>query len=959
MSTKFRVVLGLSGIIISFILLATYIGLIPDKVGTIRAGRTDLAETIAIHSTAMVLTKDIKRLTNDFQLLAERNDDLLSLGLRAKSGKSISATNGHQENWQTMTGEYSRESQVHVPIWAGKQKWGVLELRFKPLAQTGFQGIIHNPQLQLILFIVIGCFFSFYFYLGKVLSLLDPSNAVPGRVRAALDTMAEGLLILDRKEQIVLANQAFAEMLGKPTDELVGYKAGILPWTDENGKKIPKGQRPWVMSIQRGEKHRNQTLRLVLPNQKTLILNTNCSPVLGSGNKHAGVLVSFDDITPLEEKKIELRKSKEEAELANLAKSEFLANMSHEIRTPMNAILGFTEILKRGYVKNELESLRYLNIINASGKNLLELINDILDLSKVESGHMEIETKQIEPHRVISEVLQVMHVKAQEKSVNLNFEPHGLQPETIATDPARLRQIIFNLTGNAVKFTDTGDVTIKVHLENDRPDPQMVIQVQDSGIGVAPEKLDSIFNPFVQADAEVTRRYGGTGLGLAISHKFAKALGGSITVTSDVGKGSCFTVTLPTGSLDNIPLLEPEAVMTNLQQLATPRVSQWSFPNARILVVDDGAENRELVRLLLEDAGVQVDEAENGQQGVEKALKQRYDLILMDVQMPVMDGFTATETLRQKDMKQPIIALTANAMKGFEQQCIDVGYSGYLSKPIEVDTFMEYVAAQLDRMETKEDDTNGERIQNKLELSVEKSLIDNVTPIFSTLPINNDKITTLVQRFIERLHEQITAIEQALARNDLDAIATLAHWLKGAGGTVGFDCFTEPATALEEQCRKGKTAAIMATIINLKSLAGRLASRREKQPSPQDKPKGMPAGKASPVKNTEKVVQEPVTSRLAAHSRLHRPIVLFGEKLQQQIVKMEQSWECRNMAELADLAQWLKGAAGTVGYDAFTEPAIRLEQATKSESNEHSAELIARIRCLADAIVLPEHTDHT
>ncbi|HHD63197.1 MAG TPA: PAS domain-containing protein, partial [Desulfobulbaceae bacterium] len=297
MSTKFRVVLGLSGIIISFILLATYFGIVPDRVAEVRAGRADLAESIAVHSTAMVIKKDFKQLVHDFTIIVERNSDLLSIGLAGNNGSLMAATPGHKDHWQGMDGKYSKESQVRVPIWNGRTKWGELELRFVPLRQPGILGLVQSPMVRMILFVGVGSFVVFYFYLGKVLSILDPAKAVPARVRTALDTMAEGLLVLDHKEQIVLANQAFAEIVGKTSNELLGYKAGVLPWQDMNGSVIQKEQRPWVQAITRGKVQKNRMIRLVLADGQRLSFNVNCSPVLGKGKKYAGVLVSFDDIT--------------------------------------------------------------------------------------------------------------------------------------------------------------------------------------------------------------------------------------------------------------------------------------------------------------------------------------------------------------------------------------------------------------------------------------------------------------------------------------------------------------------------------------------------------------------------------------------------------------------------------------------------------------------------------------
>ena len=617
-----RISMGLVGIMTSLVMLAFFFNVIPDRNEAVKQGRTALSETIAVYSAALVKSAKSDRLAGDFNLLTERNPDLLSLALRHENGKLLTATQGHTQQWQLMDGEYSKGSQIRVPLWAGTQKWGQLELRFKPMAAIGgWKGALENPMIKLILFMGGVGFIIYYIYLGRVLRQLDPSQAVPGRVRAALDTMAEGLIILDRKEQIVLANQAFTTLIGKTPDGLIGYRAGELPWSNSEGEPINIGQRPWIRALKKGKVQRDSVIRLQLPNGEYRTFKTNSSPVLGHGGKHAGVLVSFDDITVLEEKEVELINSKLAAEEANKAKSSFLANMSHEIRSPMNAILGFTEILKRGYVKNEKESLRYLNTIHSSGKNLLELINDILDLSKVESGQLVVEKLTVEPYTIIYEVLQMMDVKAKEKGLFINFKADGDLPAEIETDPVRLRQIVFNLVGNAVKFTEKGGITVTCRYVKDSP--ALSIDVTDTGIGISKEAVQKIFDPFVQADNSVTRKFGGTGLGLAISRKFARAMGGDLIAKSMLDQGSSFIVNLPIEDPEESIRLQPVDVARIEQEISSSEKVSWQFPPARVLVVDDGEENRELVKFLLRESGLIVDEATNGQEGLEKSASRR------------------------------------------------------------------------------------------------------------------------------------------------------------------------------------------------------------------------------------------------------------------------------------------------------------------------------------------------
>jgi len=769
--------------------------------------------------------------------------------------------------------------------------------------------------------------------------------------------MAEGLLILDRKEQIVLANEAFSAMTEKSADGLLGYRAGELPWTDKAGKKIEKSQRPWVQALRQGKVQKDSIIRLQLPDAEYRTFKTNCSPVLGNGGKYAGVLVSFDDITALEKKEVELLNSKMEAEEANKAKSSFLANMSHEIRTPMNAILGFTEILKRGYVKNENESLRYLNTIHSSGKNLLELINDILDLSKVESGRLEVEKRKVEPYAIIHEVLQMLTVKANENGLALAFRAEGELPKEIETDPVRLRQIAFNLIGNALKFTEEGSVTVTCRFRKSATGPQLMIDITDTGIGMSGDALENIFDPFVQADSTVTRRFGGTGLGLAISRKFAQALGGDITVKSKVGKGSTFRVSLATGDLDGVAFLQPEAVNNLRKKIDAAESYRWQFPQARVLVVDDGEENRELVKFLLEDAGLSVDEAENGQVGVEKAASGEFDVILMDIQMPVMDGFIAVGILREQGLKIPVIALTANAMKGFEAQCLDAGYSGYLSKPINIDQFMERMAQLLGGRKVKRDVGSTKVSEISQDAGHAKKPAADLDPIVSKLPAHMEKFRNIIVRFVKRLDEQLDAMDKAQARGNFKDVAALAHWLKGAGGTVGFDVLTQPAAQLEVHAKKENAPQIKTSVANLRQLAARIVvpegeiavvSSSETKPSKKIQLSRLPSPKPSTAS-----VPKPVVSRLASNTRLQPTILKFVEKLDEKVARMEVALEKEDMTELASLAHWLKGAGGTVGYDDLTKPAADLESCAKADYVEKANQTLKEVKSLVTAIVPP------
>jgi len=955
MTPKTRITFGLVGIMVSLVMVCFSFDIIPDRNAATIKGRSSLAESIAVYGSALVKNANVqsanlKRLNEDFNLLVERNEDLRSLALRQQNDQLLVVTPGHEHLWNDMAGAYSSAAQIRVPIWAGERLWGQLELSFYPVAPAGVMGWLKRPLILSTLFIGFFGFIIYYFYLDRVLRQLDPSQAVPARVRSALDNMAEGLLILDRKEQIVLANQAFADLVDKTPQSLMGFRAGELPWIDAEGHKVSKDKRPWVTALMQGEIKKDYVMRMQLANHSYLTFKTNSSPVLGDGKKYAGVLVSFNDITELEEKEVELTNSKLEAEEANRAKSTFLANMSHEIRTPMNAILGFTDILKRGYVKNEKESLKYLNTIHNSGKNLLELINDILDLSKIESDRLVIELLPVEPYSIIQDAIQILKVKADEKGIGLNFQIDGRVPGEITADPARLRQTILNLVGNAIKFTEDGAVSVRCSYEA-QDKPQLKIDIADTGIGMTEQAQKTIFDPFVQADNSVHRRFGGTGLGLAISKKFVQAMDGDLSVRSQPGQGSVFTISLPVDNVSEIDLLESAEIFANQDIVSVSESSGWEFQPGSVLVVDDGAENRELITILLEQAGLRVDEAENGQQGIEKVQGNNYDVILMDINMPVMDGFTAVRILREREVSVPIIALTANAMKGYEEKCIDAGYSGYLSKPINIDLFMELMAKLL----------HGKKLQDtaaELSPTVESTILPAPpvgAPIISRLSASSEKIQQIISRFVARLPEQLTLLSAALFTGDLATVADLAHWLKGAGGTVGFDVFTEPATQLEHYAKNNNLAAAKGTAAMIEDLAARICVEAQDVSLAAETVKKVKAPDS--LIPSQSLWSQPIESRLAHNLRLRKTIIKFIDSLHDKITQMQVAAADGNMEELANLAHWLKGSGGTVGFDAFTEPAIELENFAKSGELDKAKQTIGMLIAMAKFIVRPDTAD--
>ena len=540
----------------------------------------------------------------------------------------------------------------------------------------------------------------------------------------------------------------------------------------------------------------------------------------------------------------QLEKEKDRAESSNRAKSEFLANMSHEIRTPLNGIIGFTDLLiQQGAAVCEPDREEYLDSIQTSGKHLLTLINDILDLSKIESESLDLELIDQSPHAILAEVVSLMRVPAQEKGLRLDYQWVGPLPQTIRTDPTRLQQTIINLIGNAIKFTQQGSVRMVAQLESaqlesvqlesgaplesaddtanvfERGSCRLRIDVIDSGIGIAADKLETVFAAFSQADNSVTRRFGGTGLGLSISRRLAQALGGDLSVKSQLGVGSTFTVTIDVGdccegSLQAAP--PADGIAPRQDSIEAPAALLPS--ELRVLLVEDGEINQKLILALLTQAGVtQVNTAVNGQLGFEQTQKNPYDIILLDMQMPVMDGYTAASAMRQAGVTAPVIALTAHAMKGDRQKCIDAGCTDYLTKPIVHAELIEKMSQYCPRPSKRQAESASDP------MTASQAKHSSAAPaIKTTLPTNNPVFLEIAQDFGQLLSDCIDGLREAAQVNDGDRIAHIAHDLVGTAGGAGFGAFTQPARRLETVAKEDDLHEIHTTIDQIRALAARV-----------------------------------------------------------------------------------------------------------------------------------------
>ena len=514
------------------------------------------------------------------------------------------------------------------------------------------------------------------------------------------------------------------------------------------------------------------------------------------------------------------------AEAANRAKSEFLANMSHEIRTPMTAILGFSDLLASRKLSYD-EQRDFLAGIQRNGKALMELISDILDLSRIEADRLTLDRVDYPLRQIIDDALSVVQVRAEQEGLTLEVDYAFPLPETIHTDPVRLRQVLTNLVGNAVKFTERGAVRITVRCTQET-DGSASIQfaISDTGIGIPADKIGDLFQPFTQVDGSATRRYGGTGLGLAISRRLAKALGGDVEVTSQLGKGSTFALTIDAGSLKGVRMLQSLKPMVAAEEGPSSEGQEPTL-QGRVLLAEDASDVHLVLGHVLRELNLDMEIAEDGLAACEMAEKSKvegrpFDLILMDIQMPKRNGYEATQQLRQHGWKGPIVALTAHAMAGDREKCLEAGCDEYISKPVSqsaIKALIErYCGTNVGRPITP--------IDTGPDLTGAGGLLEGGL-------LAPDKVARLIEQYASELPARAGAISTALSQGDLPTVAILAHQLKGSAATYGFDAVAKAALRLhQEATRPDEVKAIEVTLSDLQALCqqalGRVSSSREK-----------------------------------------------------------------------------------------------------------------------------------
>ncbi|HWQ18707.1 MAG TPA: PAS domain S-box protein [Methanotrichaceae archaeon] len=494
------------------------------------------------------------------------------------------------------------------------------------------------------------------------------------RLKAVLDALPVGAFIVDVNGKIVQINEQADRIWGRVASGEVDWRSYRARWAD-SGEAIRFEDWPLRRSLKYGEVFLARAIEIERFDGRRGTILSSSAPVKDDEGQITGAVSVILDITDRKLMEEELQRAKEVAEEAIRAKSEFLANMSHEIRTPMNAVIGMTGLLLDSDLSPEQHEC--IETIRNSGDALLSVINDILDFSKIESGKMELENQPFSIRSCIEGSIDLLAAAAAEKHLSMGFYMDDSVPEAILGDPTRLRQVLINLVGNAVKFTENGGVKVSVTSEAaEETWYQLHFEVRDTGIGIPPDRLERLFQSFSQVDMSTTRRYGGTGLGLAISKRLVQAMGGVIWVESEPSRGSVFHFTVPAQASSRC-LSCPKEVPINPQ--SDVRV------NIRILLAEDNAVNRKVMLQMLRKLGYRADVAADGLEVIKALSRQHYDLVLMDIQMPEMDGLEATRAIRQHWQKGPVIvALTAYALEGDREKCLEAGMDGYIAKPVKI-----------------------------------------------------------------------------------------------------------------------------------------------------------------------------------------------------------------------------------------------------------------------------------
>ncbi len=592
--------------------------------------------------------------------------------------------------------------------------------------------------------------------------------------RSLIESNIDALMTTDPFGIITDVNKQMEALTGCTRDELIG-----APFKDYFTD--PDRAEAGIKRVLREKSVTDYELTACARDGKRTDVSYNATTFYDRHRTLQGVFASARDVTERKRVEAELRQARAVAESASLTKSDFLASMSHEIRTPMNAIMGIADLLARTPLSPEQD--KYVQVFRRAGDNLLNLINDILDLSKVEASQLELERTGFSLVGHLEKVMEMVAGRAQEKGLALIFDIAPNVPPDLVGDPTRLRQVLLNLLGNAIKFTQAGQVSLYVDLDEGASNSNVLrFAVTDTGIGIAKQKLGPVFERFTQADSSTTRRFGGSGLGLTISKRLVELMGGRIWVESEIGEGSVFAFTVP---------LEIWAVANRPKAVSIDAEDAEPLQPLRILLAEDSPDNCVITMAYLENAPYRVDIAGTGAIACAMFEAGHYDLVLMDRQMPVMDGLTATRLIRGWEHANdktpvPILALTASALKGDREMCLAAGCTAFLTKPIKQDVLLQAIQQHAI---TGHALAHGERGSEELDAIA-------ISP----------KLAALLPAYLLDCTHIVAAMNEALDKGDFTTVIFHAHNMSGSGGGFGYQSITDIGVALEATAKSADTA---------------------------------------------------------------------------------------------------------------------------------------------------------
>lgn len=613
------------------------------------------------------------------------------------------------------------------------------------------------------------------------------------RLSAVAECTNNAVVITDADQRVVWVNDSFVRITGCVPEETIGRPYVDLLEGDGADAGVLSGLRS---NLERGEGFRGEILGRG-KDGRGLCMGLDVQPVRGED----GVITEFVavawDLTEQKEAERRMREALAAAESANEAKSRFLSGMSHEIRTPLNGIIGFADLLRRGAHAGDMAlKAEWIGIIHSSGQHLLALLNDVLDLSKLDAEQVDVTLAPCDPRSVISGAVLLLDSRAKEQGIGLDVEFEDSVPHAMRSDATRIRQIVMNLVSNAVKFTHRGSVDVRVSSVGEGASRRLRVAVRDTGIGMCQEQASKLFAPFQQADRTIAEDYGGTGLGLSISRGLARRLGGDISVASAPGVGSCFTLEIEAPPLlagEGLPSAKRDGGVSGDGTAAAER----PLSGMHVLVADDVLANRQVAQIFLRQAGAEVSLAVDGVEAVDACGREDFDLILMDIQMPKLSGIGATRMIREQGAVMPILALTAFSSGADRASCLGAGMNDFLSKPFEPAVLIQAAARWVRHAR------DGAALPTR-GLDSEQEIDPELLPV--------------AMAWLDALTEQLDAIERAIDASDSETVQLVGHAIKGSGGTLGFPAFTEPAVSLEKAGNAGDFAEVRRLLGRLRSI---------------------------------------------------------------------------------------------------------------------------------------------